>query len=311
MAHVGLTPKSPRQLIWTYLWIVIGAFLAAVAIRMFLYPHRLIDGGIVGISLILGRLTDDAYISLYLIVLNLPFIYLAYRHIRKTFVIQMLIAVLLFAGFLILLEGGPAYHGDPLEIIFIGGAVLGLGVGLIIRYGGCLDGSEILGIICNKRFGFTVGQVVLFFNIFVFAIYGIIFLDWHIAVKSLLTYIVAFKMIDMVIVGLEEIKSVTVFSSNSNEIAQAILEELGLGVTITYGRGGFSGEQVELLCIVVERLDMSDLKDVILKVDPKAFITVSNVYEVVHGAKPKTAHKAPIRRKKRGKGRSSLFSKKS
>ena len=299
MSECNSTIKKPKQLIWTYLWIIVGAFLAALSIRVFLYPNELIDGGIVGISLILGRLTDDAYISLYLILLNIPFIYLAYRHIRKTFVIQMLIAVLLFAGFLIALEGTPPYHGDAIEIIFIGGAVLGIGVGLIIRYGGCLDGSEILGIIFNKKFGFTVGQVVLFFNIFVFAMYGLIFLDWHLAVKSLLMYIVAFKMIDVVIVGLDEIKSVSVISAHSAEVSQVILQELGLGVTINYGRGGFTGDQIEILHIIVERLDLADLKDIILKIDPMAFITVSNIYEVLHGAAKPHTSSTPIRRKKK------------
>jgi uncharacterized membrane-anchored protein YitT (DUF2179 family) len=116
----------------------------------------------------------------------------------------MLIAVLLFAGFLFLFNHLTPFDGDSLEIIVFGGAILGIGVGLIIRYGGCLDGTEILAIIINRKKGFTVGQVVLVINIFIFAAYGWIFQDWHIALKSLMTYIVAFKMIDLVIVGLDE-----------------------------------------------------------------------------------------------------------
>jgi|JI9StandDraft_1071089.scaffolds.fasta_scaffold04114_5 uncharacterized membrane-anchored protein YitT (DUF2179 family) len=293
--HLGLSTKNKWQIILGYFWILVGCLLAALSIRAFLYPNHIIDGGIIGLSLILGRLLGDSYISIFFFLLNAPFIYLAYRFIRRTFVIQMLVALLLFAIFLALLEHIPTFMGDPLEIIVIGGAILGIGVGLIIRYGGCLDGSEILGIIANKRYGFTVGQVVLFFNFFVFALYGLIFLDWHIAVQSLLTFIVAFKMIDLVIVGLEEIKSVSVITQKTEELCHAIIDEMGLGLTITQGRGGYSGVERDLLHILVERLDLADLKDLVLHVDPEAFISVTNIYEVVYGQKPKKN----IRSKKR------------
>jgi uncharacterized membrane-anchored protein YitT (DUF2179 family) len=298
MAHLGITKKKPLQLVAEYFGIALGAFLGALAIRVFLYPNQLIDGGVVGIALILGRLTNDSFISLYLILLNIPFVYLAYRYIRRTFVIQMLIAIVLFAFFLSWLEIVPPFHGDSLEIIAIGGAILGIGAGLIIRFGGCTDGSEILGIIANKRFGFTVGQVVLVFNFFVFTSYGLIFLDWHMAVKSLLTYIVAFKMIDLVIVGLEEIKSVTVISTKSKEMSAAILEELGLGLTITSGRGGYTGEERNILNVIVERLDLADLKELILKIDQSAFISISNIYEVVYSHK---SQRKPFRTKRKHK----------
>ncbi len=144
----------------SFLWIAIGAFLAATSIEIFLLPNQLIDGGIVGISLILARLFGKGYLPYFLIVLTLPFAYLAYRYIRSTFVIHMLVAVLLFAGFLVVLRLAPPFTGDPLEIIVFGGAILGVGCGLIIRHGGCLDGTEILAIIINRKKGFTVGQVL-------------------------------------------------------------------------------------------------------------------------------------------------------
>jgi uncharacterized membrane-anchored protein YitT (DUF2179 family) len=298
MAHLGINKKRPLQLLGEYFAIALGAFLGALSIRVFLYPNHLIDGGVVGIALILGRLTSDSFISLYLILLNIPFVYLAYRFIRRTFVIQMLIAIAFFAFFLSWLEIVPPFTGDSIEIIALGGAILGIGAGLIIRYGGCTDGSEILGIIINKRFGFTVGQVVLVFNFFVFTSYGLIFLDWHMAVKSLLTYIVAFKMIDLVIVGLDEIKSVTVISAKSHELGEAILQELGLGLTISPGRGGYSGEERNILNIIVERLDLADLKELILKIDQNAFMSISNVYEVIYSHK---SLRKPFRSKRKPK----------
>jgi uncharacterized membrane-anchored protein YitT (DUF2179 family) len=267
-------------------WIAVGAFLAAVSIRIFLMPNALIDGGIVGVSLILARIFGDDFLSYMLLILNLPFIYLAFRYIRKWFVINMFIAVVLFSGFLAILKHAPQFTGaDTLEIIVFGGGILGIGVGLIIRNGGCLDGTEIMAIIINRTKGFTVGQVVLVMNVFIFGAYGWIFRDWHIALQSLMTYIVAFKIIDMVIVGLDELKSVMVISSMPKELADVIMKEMGLGLTFMHGRGGFSGDKREILFIIVERLDLADLKSIILREDPAAFMAIENLSEVVYGKK--------------------------
>ena len=267
----------------TFAWIAIGAFLAAISIRIFLLPNQLIDGGIVGISLILARLFGENLISYFLVALTLPFIFLAYTAIRRSFVIHMFSAVLLFAFFLFLLRTVPPFIGDPLEIIVIGGAILGVGGGLIIRNGGCIDGTEILAIIIHRKKGFTVGQVILFINFFVFTAYGWIFKDWHIALRSLMMYIVAFKMMDLVIVGLDELKSVMIISSKPKEVGSVIVRELGLGLTIVHGRGGFSGDTREILLIIVERLDLADLKEIVLQEDPQAFMAIENLHEVVYG----------------------------
>ena len=143
--------------------------------------------------------------------------------------------------------------------------------------------DRILAIIINRRRGFTVGQIILVINVFIFTAYGWIFKDWHIALYSLMTYIVAIKLMDMVIVGLDELKSVIIISLQSAKIAKAIMEDMGLGLTILYGRGGYSKEQKELLFVIVERLDLADLKEITLREDPKAFLAVENLHEVVYG----------------------------
>ncbi|MCH9612322.1 MAG: hypothetical protein S4CHLAM102_08080 [Chlamydiia bacterium] len=296
--------KTRLQVMRSYFWILVGAILAALSIRVFLYPNELIDGGIVGISLILGRLLGDSWISFFLVILNIPFLFLAYRHIRKSFVIQFIISIILFAIFLALFEALPPFHGDSLEIIVFGGAILGSGVGLIIRNGGCLDGSEIMGIIVNRRWGFTVGQVVLFFNVFVFSAYGLIFYDWHIALRSLLTYIVAFKMIDLVIVGLDELKSVMIISNKAESVGKAITEKLGLGLTILYGCGGYTHEAREVLLVIVERLDLAELKDLVLQEDADAFFAIQDLHEVVSGRKSTQGQAKPRVNTKRLKNRS-------
>lgn len=263
--------------------IIIGSFLAALAIRVFLFPNDLIDGGIVGISLILARLLGDQYLSYFLIILNIPFVYLAFRAIRKSFVFSMLFAILFFALFLSVLRPLAPFFGDTLEVIFFGGVCLGIGAGLIIKGGGCTDGTEIVGLILNRKMGFTVGQVVLFINIFIFIAYGTIFNDWHIALKSLLTYIVAFKMIDIVLAGLEEIKSVLIVTSDPKRIKEIIMHQLGLGLTVLPGFGGFSGKETDILMVIVERLDLPDLKALVLREDPTAFMIVQNLQEVAYG----------------------------
>lgn len=296
MATTPLSKKLLKQALH-YIGMAFGAAFAAVAIRIFLIPNELIDGGVIGISLILARLFGNNYLSFFLLVLNIPFIYLAYKYIRRSFVLHMLIAIVLFALFLSLLESLPAFNADPLEAIVIGGAMLGAGAGLIIRNGGCTDGTEILAILINRKKGFTVGQVIFFINIFIFAAYGWIFNDWHIALRSLMTYIVAFKMMDIVIAGLEELKSVLIMCSKPDKLSKIITHELGLGLTFLKGKGGYSGEDRDILFIIVERLDLAELKEIVLREDPSAFIAIENLHEVAYGRTAKVALRRKVRRK--------------
>ena len=268
-----------------YLLLALGAFFYAFAIEVFLIPNKLIDGGIVGVAMIFANLFGQKLLPLFLVLFNLPFLYLGYRHIGKGFLWHMLVATVLFAGSLTLIRAFSSleFHGETLEVVVIGGSILGVGIGLIIRYGGCLDGTEILGIIINQRTGFTVGQVLLVCNIFVFGAAGFVFQDWHPPLLSLITYVVVIKIMDSVIVGLDETKSVIIVSSKSQEIAKAIMHELGLGLTIMYGRGGFSGDEREILYVIAERLQLSELKELIHREDPTAFIAIENLHEVANG----------------------------
>ncbi|MEM7175199.1 MAG: YitT family protein [Chlamydiota bacterium] len=297
MVSAYRSSRTKTQMIVSYLCMAIGSFLAALSIRVFLFPNELIDGGIVGIGMILTRLTSQTLFPLYFSVLTIPFVYLSYRFIRRTFFVQMTIAILLFVGFMSLLTRVPTLPLNELETIVVGGATLGIGAGLIIRSGGCLDGTEILAIIINRRFGFTVGQVVLAINIVIFAAYGLIFRNWHVAFSSLLLYVVAFKMMDIVIVGLDELKSVMIISQKPDKLTKLITGELGLGLTIMYGRGGYSGEEQEILFVIVERLDLADLKEIVLREDPTAFVAIENLHEFVSGKQSKLPVKKRARRK--------------
>lgn len=279
------TGKSLANQIILYFFIALGAFMAAFAIEVFLIPNKLIDGGTVGLAMICAKLTDTRYLPFFLLLINLPFVILAYRSIGKTFVIHMVYAVLMFAASLFLIGNylPLEFHDESLTVVVIGGAILGVGAGFIIRYGASTDGTEILGIIINRRTGFTVGQVVLVCNIFVFGLQGIVFKDWHPPLLSLIMYMVVIKTMDTVIVGLDEIKSVMIISSKSKAIAEAIIHELGLGLTIMYGRGGFSGDEREILYVIAERLQLADLKELIHREDPNAFVAIENLHEVAYG----------------------------
>ncbi|MBU6447070.1 MAG: YitT family protein, partial [Verrucomicrobia bacterium] len=166
-----------------------------------------------------------------------------------------------------------------------------------IRNGGCTDGTEILAILINRKKGFTVGQVIFVINIFIFAAYGAIFHDWHIALRSLMTYIVAFKMMDIVIAGLEELKSVLIMCSKPDKLSKMITHELGLGLTFIKGKGGYSGEDRDILFIIVERLDLAELKEIVLREDPSAFIAIENLHEVAYGRTAQIALRRKHRRK--------------
>jgi uncharacterized membrane-anchored protein YitT (DUF2179 family) len=281
----AIVGKSWTHELYIYVIIAIGAFFAAFSIEVFLIPHRLIDGGIVGLAMIIGNLTHKKFIPYALMILNLPFLYLAWRSIGKVFLIHFLYAVLMFGASLIFLHHFLPWQfdGESLEVVVIGGAILGIGLGMIIRYGGCVDGTEILGIILSRRAGFSVGQVVFVCNIFIFGAAGIVFQDWHPPLLSLIMYMVVIKVMDAVIVGLDETKSVMVVSIKSKEISESIMHELGLGLTIMYGRGGFSGEEKEILYVIAERLQLAELKELIHRIDPAAFIAIENLHEVAYG----------------------------
>lgn len=306
MATTYSLPKSLYTHCIHFIGMTIGAFLAAFAIRVFLIPNELIDGGVIGISLILGRIYGNQYLSIFLLALNIPFLYLAWRYIRRVFVLHMLAAVILFALFLSLVSHFPT-NSDPLEAIVIGGALLGAGAGMIIRNGGCTDGTEILAILINRKLGFTVGQVILFVNVFVFGAYGWIFHDWHIALRSLMTYIVAFKMMDIVIAGLEELKSVLIMCAEPEKLSKIITHQLGLGLTFIKGKGGYSGEDRDILFIIVERLDLAELKEIVVREDPTAFMAIETLHEAVYGRTARIA----LRRKQRKSLAKRLIGKKS
>lgn len=263
------------------IFIFIGASLVAVGLEIFLVPNKIIDGGIVGISIIISYLSGIP-LGIFLLLLNLPFLFLGYKQIGKTFAFSTLYAVVIMATGTYLLHPVPPITIDPLLAAVFGGIILGIGVGIVIRFGGSLDGTEIVAILLNKKTPFSVGEIVMFFNIFILASAGFVF-GWDRAMYSLIAYFIAFKMIDIAIEGFDESKSVWIISDKSQDIGDALLSRLGRGVTYLHGEGGFTGGQKRVIFCVITRIEEAKLKSIVEELDPIAFLAIGNIHDVKGG----------------------------
>jgi uncharacterized membrane-anchored protein YitT (DUF2179 family) len=276
--HKGLTT---RKIIQRILLITLGAAFMAVGLEIFLVPNHVIDGGIVGISIMLSYLTGWK-LGLFIFFLNIPFFFIGYKQIGKTFALSTLYGIIILSIGTTLLHPVPAFTQDILLATVFGGIVLGIGVGMVIRYGGSLDGTEILAILFNKKLPFSVGEIIMFFNLFILGSAGFVF-SWDRAMYSLIAYFVAYKTIDITITGLDESKSVWIISDNSKEIGEAIMNRLGRGVTYIHGEGAYSGDDKKVIFCVINRLEEAKLKEIVTESDENAFLAVADIAEVRGG----------------------------
>ncbi len=269
--------------IWHFLLAIalvqLGAFLAAFGLAEFLVPNRIFDGGVVGVSMIASYLFKLP-LGILVLVINLPFLGIGWKLLGRKFVLTALYAIASLSLWLALLHTAPELTKDLFLAAIFGGMVLGLGVGLIIRNGGCLDGTEILAIIIAKRVAFSLGEIVMFFNVFIFAAAGLIF-GLERALYSVVAYIVAYKAIDLIVEGLDESKSIFVISERTDEISKAIMDEMKSTVTIIKGMGGYSKKETDIIYMVVQRLEVPKAKEIAKRIDPGAFLSIHNVHEVV------------------------------
>nr|WP_132002606.1 YitT family protein [Mesobacillus foraminis] len=278
VSHKGM-PKT--KLAKRIFFIVFGAILMGVGIEEFLVPNRILDGGIVGVSIILAHLTGWR-LGLFIFLLNIPFFFIGYKQIGKTFALSTLLGITVLSLTTTLLHDVPVFTEDLLLATVFGGIVLGTGVGIVIRYGGSLDGTEIMAILANKKLPFSVGEIIMFFNIFIFGTAGFVF-GWDRAMYSILAYFIAFKMIDIVIAGLDESKSAWIISDYASDIGEAILARLGRGVTYLQGEGAYTGDNKKVIFCVITRLEEAKLKSIVEEHDPTAFLAFANISEVRGG----------------------------
>ncbi|WP_425454291.1 YitT family protein [Peribacillus asahii] len=270
-----------RQIIQRAFLITLGAILMSIGLEIFLVPNNVIDGGITGISIMLSY-TTGLKLGIFIFLLNLPFFFIGYKQIGKTFAISTLYGIIILSISTTLLHHVSAFTQDILLASIFGGMILGVGIGIVIRYGGSLDGTEIMAILASKKLPFSVGEIVMFFNIFILGSAGFVF-SWDRAMYSILAYFVAYKTMDVVIAGLDESKFVWIISDNFHDISDAILHRLGRGVTYLTGEGAYSGDDKKVIFCVINRLEEAKLKDIVKEYDPSAFLAVGDIAEVRGG----------------------------
>jgi uncharacterized membrane-anchored protein YitT (DUF2179 family) len=267
---------------------ILGATLYSIGLEIFLIPNNIIDGGLVGISIMVSHFTRIP-LGVLTFVLNIPFFVLGYKQIGKTFTISTLFSVICYSIGISIFKPIPGITQDVLLASVFGGIISGLGIGIIIRNGGSTDGAEIVAIILDKRTTFSVGQIVLFFNFFILTFAGFIF-GWDRAMYSLIAYFIAVKVIDIIVEGIDESKAVLIISEKYEDISEAIMDRLGRGITLLNGKGGYKGVATDVIYVVVSRLEISKLKSIVHGFDENALITIGSVDTSGKSYKKKAIH---------------------
>ncbi len=265
-----------------YLVLLIGSITAAFALEKILIPATIMDGGMVGISMIISRLSGLP-LGILTVLLNIPMVWIGGRKLEKSFFFRTLAAMLMFSLSLELFGSAVfadlTVTADKLLATVFGGMLLGLGVGLVLLSGGCLDGTEAVAILVSKRMNVSVGQVVLFCNVVIYLTAGLLF-NLDAALYSMLTYIIVSKVEDFVNTGMQQGKAVMIITGQGDQIAQDIYDTLGRTVTLLDGRGLISGDKQVLYCVIT-RIEVSTMRKIIEKDDYSAFMSVSDVSEIV------------------------------
>ncbi|MDR0919751.1 MAG: YitT family protein [Oscillospiraceae bacterium] len=261
-----------------------GAVLAALGVEFFLLPNGVIDSGVVGVSIILSEITDISK-GLFTVLLNIPFLWFAYKHGGHKFIVRAFFSIIIFSLCLVAFERISAGLDKLIGIIF-GALSLGLGVGIIMRFGGCLDGTEMFSLWLSKKKNVSVGTLLMIINIFIFMASAFVF-GWNSALYSMVAYFFVTKLIDMVIEGVDESKAVMIITKEPEELAKRIMEDLGRSITYINGTKGYTRNEVQIIYSVVTRLEISKVREIISLTDPLAFMTITNLADVVGGHRHK------------------------
>jgi len=262
-----------------YMIILIGSALAAFALVNVLVPNSILDGGVNGISIIINMLTDFR-LSILVFGINIPFIYIGFKNLGKDFLIKTLFSIIFFSLFLELFHHVDYVLTDNHILATIyGSVILGLGVGFVIKSGGCLDGTESLGIVLSKKTNISVGQFVLICNIIIFSVAGIFF-GVDRSLFSMLAYFITSRIVDNISMEIAKAKTAIIICDDGNAIANKIFKQIGRTSTIVEGSGLISGKKDILYCVLT-RIEIFELKKIVLAEDQKAFITITDVSEII------------------------------
>jgi uncharacterized membrane-anchored protein YitT (DUF2179 family) len=270
----------------SFLLMIVGVFIAALALKGFMIPNGFMDGGVTGISLLLHELFHIKF-SYLVLPLNLLFFIPAYFYISKKFAIRSMIAIIVLAILVDFINIEPITH-DKLLIAIFGGCLIGIGMGLVMRSGAAIDGFEILASITTKKSGFSISEVILFFNSIIFFFAAIKF-GIEIAMYAIITYFCALKMMEYVVDGIEEYISLNVISGEFEEVKSLLVNKFGKGITVIKGERGYLPGKFEvksdcdIVVAVVTRLELVNIYTEITRIDPKAFIYTYKIKDVDGG----------------------------
>lgn len=263
--------------------VMIGAVIAAYGLEAVLIPNLVSDGGVTGISIVLSELFDIP-LGVLIGVLNVPFIWLGYKQIGKSFAIYSVLGIATLAVSTVLLHHVETIiEGDTLLVTVVGGIILGFGMGLALRNGGALDGIDMLAVLLSRKLPFGTSDLILFLNTFVFIFVSTVF-GLKGAILSAIAYYIAAQVIHIVEVGLSGSKTFKIITKTPEDMVEAIRDRLGRSTTIADVYGGYSQETFKEITCVINRMEESKLKAIIFDIDEKAFITVYDVAEVKGGS---------------------------
>lgn len=286
-----LTLKRFRRIRWqNMLMLTLSGIINAIGITIFLYPVNLYDSGISGTSMLLAQITPERFtLSFFLVVLNIPLFLIGLKKqgLLFTFYAVYTVAVYSVSAWLItdvlpvdVSVASPLAGTDLLLCALFGGVISGIGSGLAIRYGGAMDGIEVMAVIFSKRLGITVGTFVMIYNVILYIICGIIIESWILPLYSIVTYAGALKTVDFVVEGFDRAKGAMIITKKPDEICEVLTAEFESGMTKIGAKGGYSNMDTTVVYFVVNRFQVVKMKDIVHEIDPSAYITISEVADV-------------------------------
>lgn len=270
--------------------LTIAGIVNAFGITIFLTPVKLYDSGISGTSMLLDQITPEYLtLSIFLLVLNVPLFLFGLKKQGKLFTFYAIYTVAIYSIFAWLITdvfpidvsiASPLAGTDLLLCALFGGVISGIGSGLAIRYGGAMDGIEVMAVIFAKRLGVTVGTFVMVYNVLLYVICGIILKSWILPLYSIVTYAAALKTIDFIVEGVDRAKCAIIITESPDEICKTLSETFGSGMTYLEAKGGYSNREKSMIYFVVNRYQVIRMRDIVHEIDPLAYITISEVADV-------------------------------
>lgn len=275
----------------TFALLFLAGVINAVGVTMFLAPVHLYDSGISGTSMLLWQVTPEAYtLSLFLLLLNIPLFLFGMKKQGLVFTVYSVWAVFIYsaASFVItnilpvdVATASPFAGQDLLLCALFGGLISGIGSGMTIRFGGAIDGIEVMAVIFAKGLGLTVGSFVMVYNVLLYIVIGCVFQSWVLPLYSIVTYCAAIKAVDFIVEGLDKAKSAMIVTSRANEISAALSEAFGRGITQIDARGYYSGREQTIIYFVVNRFQIAKMKNIVTAADPNAFVSITEVSDML------------------------------